>query len=35
MTALILASQNEHAEVVKMLLECKGIEINAQNVYLV
>ena len=35
LTALMIASQNEHTEVVKMLLEQDGIEINAKDVSLI
>ena len=31
-TALILASQNGHTEIVKILVEQKGIDINAKNI---
>ena len=33
-TALIMASDNGYSEIVKMLLEKRGIDINAKTVYL-
>ena len=33
-TALIWASKNGHTEIVKILLEQKGIDINAKDIYL-
>ena len=33
-TALMIASKNNNIEIVKLLLEQKGIDINAKNVYL-
>ena len=33
-TALMLASDNGHVEIVKMLVEQEGIDINAKGVYL-
>ena len=35
MTALMLASKGGHIEIVKVLLEQDGIEINAKDVYLI
>ena len=34
-TALMLASEKGYIEIVKMLLDQNGIEINAKNVYLI